>query len=195
MHYSVTESSGFVEITVVKKVSEDMVFWVQTRDGSATAPEDYETVAQLETMQRNEKEKVIRVKVINDDIWEPDKDFHVDLCSEVSKERLEGGDTSTTVTILDEDNPGIIAFADSSLKVRKKDKYAFVRVVRTDGADGPINCMCRTESIKGVKNQATAFTDYIPFDDKLEFAHQETEKLVKVELFQSPINEEEEQKE
>lgn len=42
MHYSVTESSGFVEIIIVKKVSEDMVFWVQTRDGTASAPEDYE---------------------------------------------------------------------------------------------------------------------------------------------------------
>lgn len=44
MHYSVTESSGFVEITVVKKVPDDIVFWVQTRDGTATEPDDYEKV-------------------------------------------------------------------------------------------------------------------------------------------------------
>lgn len=44
LHYSVTESSGFVEIIIVKKVSEEMVFWVRTLDDTAKAPEDYESI-------------------------------------------------------------------------------------------------------------------------------------------------------
>lgn len=41
-HYSVTESSGFVEITIVKKVAEELLFFVRTIDDTAKAPEDYE---------------------------------------------------------------------------------------------------------------------------------------------------------
>ena len=44
--------------------------------------------------------------------------------------RKEGSDTQCKVTILDEDNPGVIGFEKRTIKVRKMDKYAFVRVVR-----------------------------------------------------------------
>lgn len=40
--YSVTESSGFVEISIIKKVAEEMCFLVKTVDDTATAPDDYE---------------------------------------------------------------------------------------------------------------------------------------------------------
>lgn len=57
--------------------------------------------------------------------------------------------------------------------------------MRTDGADGDIQCMCRTEVLKDITNQATEFTDFLPIEEKLKFAHQENEKMVKIELFQT----------
>ena len=60
-------------------------------------------------MAKGEKETKIKITIIDDDIWEPDKDFHVFICDE-SGTRLEGSDTKCVVTILDEDNPGVIAF-------------------------------------------------------------------------------------
>jgi len=41
-HYSVTESSGYVEMTIVKKVAEDMMFFVRTVNDTAICPDDYE---------------------------------------------------------------------------------------------------------------------------------------------------------
>jgi len=121
-------------------------------------------------MKKGEKEKVLQVKIHDDDIWEPDKDFFVEICNE-NMEKLEGDDTRTRITILDEDNPGVIGFDEKHIKVRKKDKFAYIRVVRTDGADGDIRCMCRTEVLKDISNQATEFTDFLPIEEKLKFEH------------------------
>ncbi len=151
-HYSVTESSGFVEITIVKKVAEDLLFFVRTIDDTAKAPADYEHFEQLITMRKNEKETTVRVKVIDDMIWEPDKDFCVEICENEQGERMEGDDTRCTVTILDEDQPGLIGFENKTIKVRKKDKFAYVKAVRTEGADGEISCWVKTMVLNEIAN-------------------------------------------
>ena len=107
--YSVTESSGFIEITIVKKVAEEMAFLVKTIGDTATAPDDYEEFHEVITMSKSEKEAKIKIAIIDDEIWEPDKDFFVQICDE-NGVRKDGTDTQCKVTILDEDNPGVIGF-------------------------------------------------------------------------------------
>lgn len=109
-HYSVTESSGFVEITICKKVNEEVTLFVRTVNDTATSPEDYEYLEKEISIAKNEKETTIKVRIHDDDIWEPDKDFHVEICNKETKQKLEGDDTRCTVTILDEDQPGILGF-------------------------------------------------------------------------------------
>lgn len=41
LHYSVTESNGTVEITIVKKVQQELTFGYRTVADSAVAPKDY----------------------------------------------------------------------------------------------------------------------------------------------------------
>jgi len=42
LHYSVTESNGHVELTVVKKVpGQELTFGCRTKDDTAVAPKDY----------------------------------------------------------------------------------------------------------------------------------------------------------
>jgi len=43
----VTESSGSVKITITKKVSEEMLFYIRTKDDTAKAPKDYEKFEKL----------------------------------------------------------------------------------------------------------------------------------------------------
>lgn len=78
--------------------------------------------------------------------------------------------------------------------MRKKDKFAYVKVERTEGADGEITCWCRTVVLTDIANQATEFTDFLPTEEKLVFAHQETEKMLKIELSQTATMQEEEEK-
>ena len=52
----------------------------------------------------------VEIKIIDDDNWEPDKDFFIQLFNEHSNEQLAGVDTRTRVTIIDDDKPGHIYF-------------------------------------------------------------------------------------
>jgi len=136
-------------------------------------------------MGKTENETKFKVKVIDDMIWEPDKDFFVEICENEKGGRLEGDDTRCMITILDEDQPGVLGFENKTLKVRKKDKFAYVKVVRTEGADGEISCWVKTLVLSEVTNQAAEFTDFLPVDERLVFGHCETEKMIKIELSQT----------
>jgi hypothetical protein len=61
----------------------------------------------------------VYVEIIDNDEWEPDLDFLVELYDKETGKRLEGDDTRTRVTILDEDSPGIIGFEITQLSVSK----------------------------------------------------------------------------
>ena len=125
-------------------------------------------------MQKGEKEVKINIAIVDDEIWEPDKDFFVFICDEKGVKK-EGSDTKCKVTILDEDNPGVIGFESKHIKVRKMDQYAYVRVVRADGSDGDVNCMVQTSMIVDAPNAAKEFDDFLPEERILYFKHNEQE--------------------
>lgn len=77
LRYEVAESNGDVTITIEKKIPEDFTFWVRTQDGTAKAPEDYEEKNELFTMHKNEKEREIKIAIMDDPEWEPDEEFTV----------------------------------------------------------------------------------------------------------------------
>lgn len=57
LHYSVTESSGHVELTIVKKVNtQDVSFGVRTVDGTAKEPSEYEAYDDTYTMSKRDNE-------------------------------------------------------------------------------------------------------------------------------------------
>lgn len=60
--------------------------------------------------QEGDTEKYIEVVINDDDSWEPDEDFHVQLYEDTGENgeliELKGKDTNTRVTIIDDDKPG-----------------------------------------------------------------------------------------
>jgi solute carrier family 8 (sodium/calcium exchanger) len=56
----VTESSGFVEITVVKKViNQDVSFGLRTKDGTAKDSTEYNKLDEVFNMKKRDTEKTI----------------------------------------------------------------------------------------------------------------------------------------
>jgi len=94
----------------------------------------------------------VYVEIIDNDEWEPDLDFLVELYDKETGKRLEGDDTRTRVTILDEDSPGIIGFEITQLSVSKDQDYIEVLIKREKGSDGVIKCICRTEALNDEDN-------------------------------------------
>jgi len=110
LHYSVSEASKSLRVMVLNKTGEAGVVRVATIDDAAKAGEDYEAVDTQLVFAKNEKEKFVEVIIHDDDSWEPDEDFFMQLYDVNTDAELDGKDCKTRITIIDDDKPGAIYF-------------------------------------------------------------------------------------
>lgn len=75
-------------------------------DDQAKAGEDYQELIQTLNFNDGEAFQVVEVFINDDENWEPDEDFWVQLFSPDTQQELRGADTRTRVTIIDDDKPG-----------------------------------------------------------------------------------------
>lgn len=94
LHYSVTESAGTVKVTIFKKASNlEMKVGVRTIEDSAKNGRDFDNIDQVITMKPNEDEATVEVRIHDDDEWNPDNDFFLELYDVNTRRRLFGEDT------------------------------------------------------------------------------------------------------
>lgn len=66
LHYSVTENSGVVEITIIKKVAnQELTFGIRTDDGTAKNTKEYEAINSIMTMKKRENEKTVKITIFD----------------------------------------------------------------------------------------------------------------------------------
>lgn len=94
MKYSVVESSGKVEITVLKKQkNSSFEFGVRTIKDTAEPGKDYKDINEHHSFGSSDDKIMIYVDIIDDNEWEPDLDFLVELYDIGSGKRFTGDDT------------------------------------------------------------------------------------------------------
>jgi solute carrier family 8 (sodium/calcium exchanger) len=93
-------------IHIINKTGEAGKVRVKTIDQEAKAGDDYEAVDEIVEFKNGDLQSNIVVKINDDDNWEPDEDFFVQLIDANTNEELTGKDTRTRVTIIDDDQPG-----------------------------------------------------------------------------------------
>jgi len=80
LHYSVTESSGEVKVTIKKKkAGSEVNFGVRTKDGSAVAGKEYDAIQESYVMEGKDQEKQISIKIHDNNEWQPDLDFFLEI--------------------------------------------------------------------------------------------------------------------
>lgn len=80
LHYSVTESNGHVEVTIVKKrLNQELVVGVRTRDDTAVSPKDYKEINETIQFGIRDHEMKIEIPIVDDEEWNPDLEFWVEL--------------------------------------------------------------------------------------------------------------------
>jgi solute carrier family 8 (sodium/calcium exchanger) len=173
-----------------------LTFGYRTIEDSAKPPKDYTHCEEVVTMKKRETEIKIHIPIIDDDEWEPDLDFFVELYdpNKVNPEtglfeKLNGDDTSCKVTILDEDFPGCLGFEITDVRVSAKSEKVEIKIVRMEGADGTISCMLRTEHLSELPNPSNAieFEDFVPKHEEIKFLHGENEKTITIKLVPEKI--------
>jgi len=69
LHYSVTESSGSVSITVLKrKVGHELSFGIRTIEGTAKENSEFERLDKITSFGKSENEKTIEIKIYDNDV-------------------------------------------------------------------------------------------------------------------------------
>lgn len=66
---------------------------VRTLEGTAKYSKDFDGIDQIITMKQNENETEVDIRIHDDDEWNPDTDFYVELYDVNTKRRLLGEDT------------------------------------------------------------------------------------------------------
>jgi len=80
LHYSVSESNGYVEITIEKKIPNlEITVGVRTVADTATSPKDYTDIEEIINFTKKDYEKKIKVPIVDDEEWNPDLEFFVEL--------------------------------------------------------------------------------------------------------------------
>ena len=111
-----------------------------------------------------------------------------------SAARLEALDP--TPTILDEDDPGKLAFEETDIQVVKAQGVAQVKIRRDEGTDGRISCLLKTaaffetqqaDDADGMIKNAREYEDYQPVSQIVTFENGESEKLVEIKLIEDNI--------
>lgn len=79
LHLSVSEANHEAIVVIENKQGTNGKIRIKTRDDTATAPDDYEHIDCELDFKSGEKSKEVKITIVNDNGYEPDEDFYVDL--------------------------------------------------------------------------------------------------------------------
>lgn len=183
LHYSVSESSQKLTIPILNKTGKAGSIRVKTVDAEAKAGEDFEAVDRVLEFRNGESQQQVDIIIHDDDNWEPDEDFFVQLFDPMNDSELEGQDTKTRVTIIDDDKPGQICFEEpKGVKAAANEEFAEIVILRKNGSDGIVTVDYDCVQLDSSDHTATPYKDYEPQKGTLTFQHGETKKSVQVKI-------------
>jgi len=114
----------------------------------------------------------VKIKIIDDENWEPDEDFFVQLYDAETLEELSGRDTRTRITIIDDDKPGQISFVSkTAITAIARSQVATVEIKRDNGSDGVVTVDFKTEVLDNSSSTATPGVDFVEKKGTVTFKH------------------------
>ena len=175
---SVDENAGNIELTVERTGGSDGEVTVDFTTNAGTASEgvDYTLTSGTLTFADGVTTQTITVPILDDSEIDPNETFNVTL-SNVQGGAALGTVVTTTVTIVDDEQPGTLAFLQSEASVNEDDGTLTLTVARTGGSDGEV-----TVSYATADGTAEAGQDYTSNSGTLVFAEGETSKNIVLQI-------------
>jgi solute carrier family 8 (sodium/calcium exchanger) len=187
----VDESCGDCPIKIVRSGILDKPCSVSfdTSDGDAHAGDDYVSLAGNVKFEAGETEKEIKVQIIDDNEWAPDKHFYVRLfaaTAEGEEPKTKVVTSTVEITILNDDDPGTISMKEKMFRAIKGKETVQIPVERKDGYDGNVLVFVKT-----IDGDAVAGVDYEALSEEYEmhFAHTVREQFLEINLINNPEKE------
>lgn len=178
--YTVVESCGTCYVTVVRvgeRLFDTVYVDYETVSGTAEEGSDFEAAKGTLVFGPGENSKNITITIIDDDIFELDEYFYVHLtgvrtddCKEEVSTTTLGLPSKATITVLDDDYPGVFTLEHEKFEVMETVGMLTLRIVRLIGARGIIKVPYHTEE-GTAKGGGEDFEDII---GEIEFKDEET---------------------
>merc|ERR1711884_671784 len=200
-HYTVMESVGTFEVTVVREggdMSQTIQVDYKTEDGTASHEGDYIEAIGTLTFGPNETQKHVTLEVLDDDVFEEDEHFYIRISNLRRKDgrafkeiNVTGDDGSSsmqactqlgtphmaTIMILDDDHSGIFSFEDAEAEIVESVGVYEVKVQRISGARGKVAIPYSTED-----GTAKEGVHYEAVEGELMYTNEETEKIIEIPI-------------
>ncbi|KAH9513186.1 Sodium/calcium exchanger 1 [Bulinus truncatus] len=179
---AVMENEGKVRLGIKRTglMSIPVSVKVETINGTAVAGEDYKPFEGTIEFKKNESLREIYIEIVDDFEWEPDEFFFVKLKVDTDSGCILGPTSICEVTIINDDEPGVVQFSKPSYVVKETGLKALIPLVRLGGADGHISVKWKSKDITAIEGK-----DYSGKEGILEFDNQETTKNLIINLFES----------
>jgi len=194
--YKVMENCGLCEVQVVRKggdLNRTIYVDYRTVDGTANAGSDYVKTESTIVFRPGETHRFLQVEIMDDDIFEEDEFFRIELFN-VRSHASDGmydenrenqanvaklvPPTVATVIILDDDHAGVFSFPEATLTVAEGVGILKVEVQRNSGARGKIIIPFKT--VNG--SARGGGVDFIDSVGELEFDNDETSKFISITI-------------
>ncbi len=182
--YTVSEAMASAAISVVRSgpVSTPATVRYSTSPGSATPGADYTTVQGVVTFAANSRTATFMVPVLADMRAEGAETVLLTLSDPSVPAQLLAQRTAT-LTIIDNDVPGVIKLGAATYTVAESAKSVLVTVQRTGNAEGV------TVSYATVPGTATPGQDYLTANGVLTFGAGETTKTIAITILNDSLDE------
>jgi uncharacterized delta-60 repeat protein len=180
--YSVNENGGAITITVTRGGGSQGTVTVAfaTSDGTAKAGTDYTATTGTLTFAPGQVSATFTVPVMSDGVYQPtNKMFNLTLSNPTGGAFI-GFQKTATVTIVETDVPGTLAFSAASYSVAQNGGSITITVTRANGSAGPVGINYATSN-----GTAVAGTDYTSTSGGLNFAAGVTSQTFTIPILNS----------
>jgi len=185
--YAVLEGKGHVIVTIIKKTRNySASIGYKTYDIDALAGSDYIADSGMQPFTADEYEHDIKIGIIDDDQYEEDKIFGVRLFDPATRKELTQPDSECIVTIIDDDNPGVLEFTRRLFSTTESSQRATIGIKRVGGAAGIITARVKTIQ-EHSDHSALPHVDYVPVDTTISFQSGEVLQEVEVEIIEKKM--------
>lgn len=182
--YTVLENAGIMAVAVHRGGPLDFPTKVRYRTipGTATPQEDYIHIEGELDFPAGTDSLTINVEIVNDDQYEPDENFFIELFEPDGEACILH--PQAEITIIDDDEPGMLVFAKSNVSVLETALFIEVEVKRIRGASGKVSVSYITEDMSAFAGQ-----DYDAAKGELTFEHNEVSKRIRIGIIDDDVPE------
>lgn len=149
--HMVLECAGVIQVKVManKKPGCSVSMQFRTVEGAAKAGVRYRDTVGTVRFAPNDLEQFVEVPIIDNDVWEAEEDFIIELSNlqvigGAAPPKMGFGIQTTTVVVLNDDEPGTLAFAVDEVMACEGVTAVSLMVTRTNGTCGNITVKYET---------------------------------------------------